>query len=189
MFWLFLGPFWCNLFFPLLHHNGLFLYNNDIYNHPPILKVSSHHKRQSFTMSLTIESYKLVDRNYLQRLLEQTNEDCHCSNCMFCVRGKLIQAELLSNGYQTVIKNKDVKCWKISETANSLSVSPSDQWFFAVVLAFAEIKDYLSLLRMSLLVYHRKLSYAISLSIWSVFFAVVICNFSLHLISDFLQLL
>ena len=82
-------------------------------------------------MSLTIESYKLVGRNYLQRLLDQTNEDCGCSNCTFCVRGKLIQAERFKNGYQTF--NKDVQCWKISESASSLSVSPSDQWFFAVV--------------------------------------------------------
>ena len=59
---------------------------------------------------------------------------------MFCVRGKLIQAELFKNGYQTF--NKDIKCWKISETANSLSVSPSDQWFFAVVLTFGKIKDF-----------------------------------------------
>ena len=71
-------------------------------------------------MSLTIESYKLVGRNYLQCLLDQTNEDC-----TICLKRKLIQAELLKNGYQTF--NKDVKCWKISETANSLSVSPSDQ--------------------------------------------------------------
>ena len=76
-------------------------------------------------MSLTIESCKLVCRNYLQRLLDQTNEDCHCSNCTFCVRGKLIQADLFKDGYRTL--NKDVKCWKISESANSLSVSPSDQ--------------------------------------------------------------
>ena len=89
-------------------------------------------------MSLTIESYKLVGRSYLQRLLDQTNEDCK-----ICLKRKLIQAELLKNGYQTF--NKDVKCWKISEHADSLSVSPSDQWFFAVVLAFGEIKSYLSL--------------------------------------------
>ena len=76
-------------------------------------------------MSLTIESYKLVSRNYFQRFLDQTTEDCRCSNCTFCVRGNLIQAELFKNGYQTF--NKDVKCRKISETANSLSVSPSDQ--------------------------------------------------------------
>ena len=94
-------------------------------------------------MSLTVESYKLVGRTYLQRLLDQTNEDCHCSNCTFCVRGKLIQAELFKNGYQTF--NKDVKCWKISESANSLSVSPSDQWFFAAVLGFDKIKGYLLL--------------------------------------------
>ena len=36
-------------------------------------------------MSLTIESYKLVGRNYLQCLLDQTNEDCRCSNCTFCI--------------------------------------------------------------------------------------------------------
>ena len=76
-------------------------------------------------MSLTIESYKLVSRNYFQRFLDQTTEDCRCSNCTFCVRGNLIQVELFKNGYQTF--NKDVKCRKISETANSLSVSPSDQ--------------------------------------------------------------
>ena len=76
-------------------------------------------------MPLTIESYKLVGRNYLQRLLDQANEDCPCSNCTFSVRGKLIQAELFKNDYQTF--NKDVKCWKISETANSLSVFPCDQ--------------------------------------------------------------
>ena len=89
-------------------------------------------------MSLIIESYKLIGRNYLQRLLDQTNEDCK-----ICLKRKLIQAELLKNGYQTF--NKNVKCWKISEYANSLSVSPSDQWFFAVVLVFGEIKGYLLL--------------------------------------------
>ena len=76
-------------------------------------------------MPLTIESYKLVGRNYLQCLFDQTYENCCCSNCTFCVRGKLIQAELFKNGYQTF--NKDVRCWKISETANNLRVSPSDQ--------------------------------------------------------------
>ena len=94
-------------------------------------------------MSLTIESYKLVGRTYLQRLLDQTNEDCCCSNCTFYVRGKLIQAQLFKNGYQTF--NKNVKCRKISESANSLSVSPSHQWIFAAVLAFDEITGYLSL--------------------------------------------
>ena len=54
-------------------------------------------------MSLTIESYKLVGRNYLQRLLDQTNEDC-----TVWLKRKLIQAEFLKNGYQTF--NKNVKC-------------------------------------------------------------------------------
>ena len=76
-------------------------------------------------MSLKIESYKLVGRTYLTILLDQFNEDCCCSNCTFCVRGKLIQAEIFKNGYQTF--NKLIKCWKIREHANSLSVSPSDQ--------------------------------------------------------------
>ena len=108
-------------------------------------------------MSLKIESYKLVGRTYLGCLLDQTNENCCCSNCTFCVRGKLIQAELFKNGYQTF--NKDVKCWKISEYANSLSISPCDQWFFAAVLAFGEIKGYLSLFCCA----SCKLLYALSL--------------------------
>ena len=76
-------------------------------------------------MPLKIESYKFVGRTYLRRLLDQTKEDCRCSNCTFCVRGKLIEAELFKNGYQTF--NKYIKCWKIREHADSLSVSLSDQ--------------------------------------------------------------
>ena len=104
-------------------------------------------------MSLKLESHKIVGRTYLRRLLDQTNEDCCCSNCTFCVRGKLIQAELFKNGYQTF--NKEVKCWKINETASKFSVSPSDQWSFAVVVGFGKIKDYLSLLRMSVSPFHQ----------------------------------
>ena len=91
-------------------------------------------------MSLKIESYKLVGRTYLGRLLDQTNENCRCSNCTFCVRGKLIQAELFKNGYKTF--NKHIKCWKISDHADSLSVC---HCFFAVVLEFGKIKSYLLL--------------------------------------------
>ena len=76
-------------------------------------------------MSLRIESYKLVGRTYLLCLLDQTNENCHCTNCTYCIRGNLIRAEPLRNGFQTF--NKEVKCWEINEDANSLSVSPSDQ--------------------------------------------------------------
>ena len=132
-------------------------------------------------MSLTIESYKLVGRNYLRRLLDQTNENCHCSNCTFCVRGKLKQAELFKNGYQTF--NKEVKCWKISETANKFSVSPSDQWFFAVVVGFGKIKNYLSLLRK--LLHAISLSFCSCFSIWwnkGLFVVIFVPNFS-HLFS------
>ena len=52
-------------------------------------------------MSLRIESYKLVGRTYLLRLLDQTNENCHCSNCTYCIRGNLIRSELFKNGFQT----------------------------------------------------------------------------------------
>ena len=76
-------------------------------------------------MSLRIESCKLVGRTYLLRLLDETNENCHCSNCTYCIRENLIRAELFRNGFQTF--NKVVKCWKINEDAKSLSVSPSDQ--------------------------------------------------------------
>ena len=76
-------------------------------------------------MSLRIESYKLVGRTYPLRLLDQTNENCHCSNCTYCIRGNLIRDELFRNSFQTF--NKEVKCWKINEDPNGLSVSPSDQ--------------------------------------------------------------
>ena len=132
-------------------------------------------------MSLTIESYKLVGRNYLRRLLDQTNENCHWSNCTYCIKGNLIRAELFKSGFQTF--NKKVQCWKISERAKYISVSPFDQWFFAVVVGFGKIKNYLSLLRM--LLHAISLSFCSCFSIWwnkGLFVVIFVPNFS-HLFS------
>lgn len=74
-------------------------------------------------MSLTYRSYKLVTRDDLRCLLDQTNENCECFNCEFCKRGKEIRIELYKNGYQTF--NKNVECWQISEISDAkVSVSP-----------------------------------------------------------------
>lgn len=93
-------------------------------------------------MSLTYENYRLVGRTYLRCLFDQTNENCSCYNCSFCIRGKKIRLELYKNGYQTF--NKDVQCWKMTENSGKVSVSPSHQWFFAVIIGFDETNGYLS---------------------------------------------
>lgn len=73
-------------------------------------------------MSVTYENYKLVGRLYLERLLDQANENCNCYNCSYCIRGNKIRLELYRNGYQTF--NKDVTCWKITEDSDKVEVSP-----------------------------------------------------------------
>ena len=44
-------------------------------------------------MSLRVENYKLVTRQYLYWLLDQLNEDCDCFNCKYCIILKTIKAE------------------------------------------------------------------------------------------------
>ena len=48
-------------------------------------------------MSLRVEHYKLVTRQYLYRLLRQLNEDCDCFNRKYCTKLKTIKAELQKN--------------------------------------------------------------------------------------------
>ena len=45
-------------------------------------------------MSLRVEHYKLVSRQYLYRLLDQLKEDFDCFNCKYCIRLKTIRSEL-----------------------------------------------------------------------------------------------
>ena len=71
-------------------------------------------------MSLRVENYKLVTRQYLYRLLDQLNEDCDCFNCKYCIRLKTITSELQKNGFGTF--NKSIEWWRISETSTTLTV-------------------------------------------------------------------
>ena len=77
-------------------------------------------------MSITYENYKLVGRTYFRRLLDQTNENCACYNCSYCIRGNKIRLELYKNGYQTF--NKDVQCWKVTENYEKVEVSPCREY-------------------------------------------------------------
>ena len=73
-------------------------------------------------MSLRVENYKLVTRQYLYRLLDQLNEDCDCFNWKYCIRLKTIKAELQKNGCGTF--DKSMEWWRISETSTTLIVLP-----------------------------------------------------------------
>ena len=73
-------------------------------------------------MSLRVENYKLVTRQYLNRLLDQLNEDCDCFNCKYCIRLKTIKAELQKSGFGNI--NKSIEWWRISETLTTLTVLP-----------------------------------------------------------------
>ena len=74
-------------------------------------------------MSLQVENYKLVTRQYLYRLLDQLNEDCDCFNCKYCIRLKTIKSKLKKkNGFRSF--NKSIEWWRISETSTTLTVLP-----------------------------------------------------------------
>ena len=74
-------------------------------------------------MSLRVENYKLVTRQYLYRLLDQLNEDCDYFNCKYCIRLKTIKSELQKNSFGSF--NKSIERWRISETSTTLTV-PSE---------------------------------------------------------------
>ena len=73
-------------------------------------------------MSLRVENYKLVTRQYLYRLLHQLNEDCDYFNCKYCIRLKTIKSELQKNSFGTF--NKSIEWWTISETSTTLTILP-----------------------------------------------------------------
>ena len=73
-------------------------------------------------MSLRVEHYKLVTRQFLYRLLDQLNEDCDCFNCKYCTKLKTIKAELRKNGFGSF--NKTIEWWRIIETSTTLTVLP-----------------------------------------------------------------
>ena len=58
-------------------------------------------------MSLQVGNYKLVTRQYLYRLLDQLNEDCDCFNCKYCIRLKIIKAELQKNNFGSFNKSTE----------------------------------------------------------------------------------
>ena len=74
-------------------------------------------------MSLRVENYKLVTRQYLYCLLDQLNEDCDYFNCKYCIRLKTIKSELQKNSFGSF--NKSIERWRISETSTTLTV-PSE---------------------------------------------------------------
>ena len=74
-------------------------------------------------MSLRIKSYKLVGREYLRKLVSETNDNCECDFCNYCKYIKFILSLLsLLNGFET--HNKTVKCWRIEHTYENIAVRP-----------------------------------------------------------------
>ena len=73
-------------------------------------------------MSLRVENYKLVTRQYLYRLLDQLNKDCDYFNCKYCIRLKTIKSELQKISFGTF--NKSIEWWTISETSTTLTIVP-----------------------------------------------------------------
>ena len=58
-------------------------------------------------MSLRVENYKFVTRQYLYRLVDQLNEDCDCFNCKYCIRLNIIKAELQKNNFGSFNKSTE----------------------------------------------------------------------------------
>ena len=73
-------------------------------------------------MSVRIKSYKLVTREYLRKLVSETNDNCECDFCKYCKYIKFIKKELQLNGFET--RNKTVKCWRIEHTYGNITVRP-----------------------------------------------------------------
>ena len=74
-------------------------------------------------MSLTIESYTIVSRNYLNGLMNKLSQYLACcTGCSYCSQLILIKKKLDKNSFDTF--NKDIDCWKINVTSLSLTVVP-----------------------------------------------------------------
>ena len=73
-------------------------------------------------MLLRIKSYKSVSRQYLRKLVSESNDNCECNFCKYCEYIKFIKEELLLNGFET--HNITVKCWRVDHTYGNITVRP-----------------------------------------------------------------
>ena len=73
-------------------------------------------------MSVRIKSLKLVGRDYLRKLVSESNDSCECNFCKYCNYIKFIKEELLLNGFET--NNNTVKWWRIEHTYGNITVRP-----------------------------------------------------------------
>ena len=69
--------------------------------------------------SLQIRQYKLVTRDWLDRLFSSSYEWCDCS---YCGIRKIIKSKLDEIGYETY--NRKVDWWKITQTWGKIIVTP-----------------------------------------------------------------
>ena len=69
-------------------------------------------------MSLRVKQYKLVGRDFLNRMLSNLKE----RDCKYCCKIQIIKLELERSGFDTF--NKDVECWRIVEGASEIIVTP-----------------------------------------------------------------
>ena len=107
-------------------------------------------------MSLRVENYKLVIRQYLYWLLDQLNEDCDCFNCKYCIILKTIKAELWKNNFGTF--NKSIEWWRISETSTTLTVRPEidESWVWEFFFSLHKIRLIVHLKLRTCCSYQRK---------------------------------
>ena len=73
-------------------------------------------------MSVRIKSFKFVGRDYLRKLVSESNDNCECNFCKYCNNIKCIKEELLLNGFER--HNKTVKWWRIEHTYGNITVTP-----------------------------------------------------------------
>ena len=71
-------------------------------------------------MLVRIKSYKLVTREYLRKLVSESNDNCECNFCNYWKYIKFIKEELLLNGFET--HNKTVKCWRIDHAYGNIDL-------------------------------------------------------------------
>lgn len=73
-------------------------------------------------MSVRVEMYKIVGRNFLVRFFEKSFDqfkDC-CGVCWCCVRRNAILNEFENKGFKTF--NSEVECWKLVDELNRFEI-------------------------------------------------------------------
>lgn len=73
-------------------------------------------------MSVSVEMYKIVGRNFLVRFFKKSFDlfkDC-CGLCWCCVRRNSILNEFENKGFKTF--NSEVKCWKLVDELNRFEI-------------------------------------------------------------------